>query len=402
MSTTTEQQLELIEMPGVQTRLNDQEEQTLLKVLREANSLSTAGEGDAFEKEFTAYIGSADAVALSSCSSALEMAAILSGLGSDDEVIIPAHTFVATAVPFARTGATIKWADIDPDKRTICPASIESLVTEKTKVIVAVHLYGLPCDMDEIMAIAAKNNLLVVEDCAQAPGAKYKSKYVGSIGDFGCFSFHTHKNITTLGEGGMLTVRNTEHSNQARRMRWMGNWPFAGEREKDWVPAGNDLVPTLEGKWPVNFCMGEPNCAVGRLLIKRLDQIDQQRREQADRFKDALKDYPELVFQSTPDDREHAFHLMVARYDGQAHGKSRDNLIVLSRNKYKLKLFVQYWPLYHSELFSKFGFGEANVPECDRFFNNMISFPWFSDMPDDLIDEMANRTRNILDELRGG
>lgn len=402
MATSIDQDLQLIEMIGVQTRLNDAEEQALLKVLREAKTLATGPEGEALEKEFAAYLGSGDAVALSSCSSALELSAILTGLKEGDEVIIPAHTFVATAVPFGRTGATIKWADIDTDTRVVSAASIASLITDKTKVIVAVHLYGLPCDMDAIMALADKHNIQVVEDCAQAPGAKYKGKYVGSIGHFGCFSFHTHKNINTLGEGGMLTVRDPKLAVDARRLRWMGNWPIEGERKRYWEPAMSDLVEPIPGRWPANFCMGEPNAAVGRLLIKRLDDINQQRREQAARFMVFFKDYPEMSFQAVPEGCEHVYHLMNARYDGQAHGKDNGDLIERLFEKYKLKCIVQYWPLNRSDLFKKFGFGDAVVPETDRFFDNMISFPWWSSMGDDLVDDMARRAVSALDEMRGG
>ncbi len=401
MATTTDQDLQLIEMISVQTRLTSEEEQALLKVLREALTLATGPQGEAFEKEFAAYAGSGDAVCLSSCSSALELSAILTELEPGDEVIIPAHTFVATAVPFGRTGATIKWADIDADTRVASPSSIESLITDKTKVIVAVHLYGLPCDMDAIMAIADARGIAVVEDCAQAPGAVYKGKRVGAIGHFGCYSFHTHKNINTLGEGGMLTVRNPDHGRAARRLRWMGNWPIEGERDRYWVPAMADLVEPIPGRWPVNYCMGEPNAAVGRMLIKRLDAINAQRREQAARFMNYFADYPELSFQAVPDGCEHAYHLMNARYDGEAYGKTNDDLIDCLYNKYKIKAIVQYWPLNRSDLFKKFGFDDAVVPETDRFFDNMVSFPWWSDMGDDLIDDMATRTRSALDEMRG-
>ena len=395
-----------IVMPGVQTRLSADEEQVLLRVLREADTLSIgvggAPENDAFEKDFTRFTGCADSVALSSCSSALELTAILSGLDPGDEVIMPAHTFVATAVPFARTGATVRWADIDRDTREISAESIASLICERTKVLVVVHLYGLPADMDAIMAIAEEHNLVVVEDCAQAPGAVYKGRRVGSIGHFGCFSFQTHKNMPTLGEGGMLTVRDRRHGRQARRLRWMGIWAFEGQREKDWVPAGNNLVEPIPGRWPLNYCMGEPNAAVGRQMLKRLDDINQQRRHQARRFMAALADYPELSFQHVPDGCQHAYHLMSARYDGRQYGKSRDDLMTLVRDKYQLTCIVQYWPLNRAELFEKFGFGQADVPETDRFYDNMISFPWWSDMPDELLDDMAGRTRDALDELRRG
>ena len=402
MNETAVSTLAPITMPGVQTRLTEDEEQVLLRVLREANALAVGAKGgpenDAFEADFSEFLGCGDAVALNSCSSALELSAMISGLGPRDEVIMPAHTFVATAVPFARTGATVKWADIEPDTRVVSAASIAALITDRTRVLVVVHLYGLPANMDDITAIAREHELIVVEDCAQAPGARYKGRRVGTFGDFGCFSFHSHKNIQTLGEGGMLAVRNPEHGEEARRMRWMGNWPFEHDREKDWVPAGNNVVQPAPDRWPGNFCLGEPSAAVGRRMLERLDAINEQRRRQAKRFMGALRDFPELDFQHVPEGREHAYHLMSARYDGAR----RDDLITRMREKYRVKCFVQYWPLQNTELFRNFGFGEADVPETMRFYNNMISFPWWSDMSDDLLDDMADRTRQALQERRGG
>ena len=388
-----------IAMPGVQTRLNREEEQTLLRVLREANTLATGPEGEAFEKEFADFAGAGGAVCLNSCSSALELSAILSGLGKGDEVILPAHTFVATAVPFVRTGATLRWADIAPETRLVTAETIAPLITPATKVIVAVHLYGLTVDMDPILALAAEHGLTVIEDCAQAPGAVYKGRRVGSMGDFGCYSFHTHKNINTLGEGGMLTVRNPEHAVLGRRMRWMGNWPWEGERELYWQPSMCNLVEPAPGLLPVNFCMGEPNAAVGRLLIKRLDDVNAQRRQQADRFFDVLGDLPELHFQEVRPGCEHVYHLMAARYDPAPSGKTRDDLIGVLDSEYQLKCLVQYWPLNRSELFGNLGLAEADVPETDRFFDNMISFPWWSEMGDELIDDMAGRVKAAVEAL---
>lgn len=391
-----------IEMTGVQTRLNAEEEQALLKVLREAKSLSAGPEGQALEKEFTELFGCADAVAVNTCTSALELTAVLSGLGSDDEVILPAHTFISSSVPFARTGAGVRWADIDPDTRLLSADTIEPLITPRTKVLVVVHLYGLTAQMDPIMALADKHNLIVVEDCAQAPGASYKGRRVGTIGNFGCYSFQTQKNINTLGEGGILAVRDKQQAIDARRLRWMGNWPFEGEREQYWLPAMGNIVEPISGHWPFNYCMGEPNCAVGRLLIKRLDAINAQRQAQAERFRGRLAEFEELSFQTIHDGCEHVYHLMSARYDGQQWGKTRNDLIQLLHQKYNLKCIVQYWPLNRTELFRKFGFAQANIPETDRFFDSMISFPWWSDMADEVIDDITDRTASALDELRGG
>ena len=406
MSDVKTDALTMIEGPPVGTPLNEEEIEAMVDAVRSGRSLGIGGAGgpenDAFEKEFTEFTGCAVSVAVNSGSSALELAALLTRVGPGDEVILPAHTFVSSAVPFGRTGATLKWADIDPGTHLLSAKSVESIITPRTKVIVAVHLYGLPVEMDPIMALAEKHGLLVVEDCAQAPGAKYKGHRVGSIGDFGCFSFHTAKNITTLGEGGMLTARDPRHGLEARRMRWMGNWPFEGNREKDWIPAGSNLVEPYPGGWPVNFCMNVPAITIGRLLLKRLDKINDQRRRQAKRFIDALSDYKEIDFQHVPDHCEHAYHLMVSQYDAPSTGHSRDDLFKLMREKYRVKVIVQYWPLYHSELFASHGFGEANVPETDRFYASMVSFPWWSDMGDDLLDDMADRTRRGLDEFKAG
>ena len=136
-------------------------------------------------------------------------------------------------------------------------------------------------------------------------------------------------------------------------------------------------------------------------MLKRLDAINEQRRHQANRLIDALADYPELDFPHADYEHEHVYYMAPACYDGGAHGKSHDDLIELLRNKYKLHTNVGNWPLYRSELFDQFGFGEADVPEVDRFYDNMVIFPWWSDMPDDLIDDMASRTRAAMDELRG-
>ena len=388
---------------SVQTRLNEEEEQALIKHLREAGTYSVGGpEGAAFEKEFAAFIGSAEAVSLNSCSSALELVAEFTHLKPGDEVILPAHTFVASAVPFARHGVSVKWADIDPATWVISADSIAKLITAKTKLIVVVHLYGMPADMDAIMAVARSHSIPVVEDCAQAPGARYKGKRVGSMGDFGCFSFHSQKNMTTLGEGGMLTLSDPKLALAARRIRWMGNWPFEGERAKYWKPAMANLVVPLAGHWPRNYCMGEPNCVVGRLLVKRLDKINAQRQRQANRLITALRDFSELKFQNVPAGYEHVYHLMPSNYDGSKYGKKNDDLIELLFTKYNLKCIVQYWPLYRAELFREFGLGKADAPITDKHFDNMVSFPWWSDMPDALIDDMATRIASALTELRAG
>lgn len=395
-----------IEMPAVQTRLNEAEEAELLRVVRAgaAYAIGVGGKGgtecDAFEEAFNSLMGCDNALAVSSCSSALELIAMLSVLGPGDEVVLPTHTFIASAVPFARTGATLRWADIDPHTWVVSAETLAAHITDRTKLLVIVHLYGMPADMDGIMVLAQEHDLLVAEDCAQAPGARIRGRRVGTYGDFACFSFHSHKNINSLGEGGMLVTRDPAHALQARRLRWMGTWPYEQERERDWLPSGHDIVEPMEGCWPVNVCMGEANAAVGRAMLQRLDAINEARRHAASRYMAPLAEFPELVFAQTPDDCEHVHYLLPARYDGEAHGRHRDDLIALLREKYRLKAITHCWPLNRTQLFKSRGFGIADVPETDRLFDNIIGVPWWTDMADDMLDDMAARMGSALSELR--
>ena len=387
-----------IDFPAIQTRYTPEEEQIVLETMRNSTSLTQGPELKAFEQEFAKYVGAPHALGVSSCTSALELAAVLSGIGEGDEVIVPAHTFVSSAVPFARTGARLVWADIDPDTRVVSAETIGARITDRTRVVVVVHLYGLMPPMDPIMELVKKHNLILVEDCAQAPGATCQGRRAGSFADFGCFSFHTQKNITTLGEGGMLTLRSDEMLEKAQGLRWMGHQPFEGQTHY-WQPAMTNLVQAVRGVWPVNFCFGEVQAALGRALLKRLDVINGSRRRQADQIRNALADYAELTFQEIPEGHLHAYHLLSARYDGPA-GKNRDDLIQLLLDEYRIKCIVQYWPLYRSDLFKAFGLGDADCPQTDRFFNNMLSFPWWTDMPQETIDYVISSIQGALTELR--
>jgi len=385
-----------VEMPAVQSRHTEEEIEAAAIAMRNCPTYSQGDELKAFEAEFAAYLGAPHAMGVSSATAALETAAVLADIGSGDEVVIPAHTFVSTAVPFARTGARIVWADIDPDTRVVSADTLLPRVTEKTRVVVVPHLYGLCAEMAPIVRLCAERDILLVEDCAQSPGAERGGRKAGTFGDFGCFSFHTHKNMTTLGEGGMLVCRSEQRDTIARKLRWMGNWPFEKKRERYWVPAMGDLVAAMPGVWPVNSCLGEIQAAVGRVVLRRLDAINDNRRAQADRFRSALADCPELVFPTVSEPRAHVYHLMAARVDNI----DRDALMERLLGVHQIKCIVQYIPLNRSPLFRAFGLGEADCPNTDAFFDNMISFPWWSDMPDDVLDYMIESVRAAVAALR--
>jgi len=374
----------------------------VVDAMRNADPLTGGQHLREFETMFSEYQGSGRAFGVASCTAALELTAVLSGVGNGDEVIVPGHTFCASAIPYARRGAKIVWADIDPGYRVVTAETIAPLITPKTKVIVVVHLYGLAAPMDEIMALAKDRDILVVEDCAQAIGASYKGQKVGSIGDFGCFSFHAQKNLTTLGEGGMLTVKSEKDAQKVSGLRLFGGRPFEGERERYWVPAMSNLDFDIENEWPYKFSLGEVQCALGKNLLKRLDDISVQRIEQAQKIMRALEDYPEVSFQEIPEGSTHVYHLLSLKYDGQKYGKTRDDLIEWLAFEYRIQAIVQYYPLYRYPMFVKAGFSEAHCPNTDAFFDNMVSLPFYPWFSEDQFEYLINCIKKALDQLRAG
>ena len=368
--------------------------------MQKADPLTQGKYQKEFEEKFSEYTKTKHSFAVSNCTAALELSAILSKIGKGDEIIIPGHTFCATAIPFARTGAKIVWADIDPETRVVSANTISKCITSRTKIIVVVHLYGLMIEMDSIMELAKRNNLYVVEDCAQALGAEYKGRKAGSFGDFGCFSFHCQKSITTLGEGGMLTVKSDTLAKLVPGLRHNGLRPYPPGREKFWLPAMNNVDFDLDNVWHYNFCINEVQCALGIESLKNLDAMNQKRKKRARKMIAALKDFPELSFQEIKEDKMHVYHLLSAKYDGSKFGKTRDNFIETMVQKYKIKTIIQYYPLYRYPIFKKAGFEKANCPNTDDFFDNMISFPFHYWMNDKDFQYMINSAKKTLIELR--
>ena len=176
----------------------------------------------AFEKEFSEYIGSQHSVSVGNGTDALCLAMRAMGIGPGDEVIAPSHTATATVASISMVGATPVLTDVDPVHYTLDPLSISNAITSKTKGVIAVHMYGQPADMDGITNIVQKNNLKLIEDCAQAPGAIYNNRRVGSIGDVGCFSFYPTKNLGALGDGGAIVTSDSALADQLRKLRQYG------------------------------------------------------------------------------------------------------------------------------------------------------------------------------------
>jgi dTDP-4-amino-4,6-dideoxygalactose transaminase/CMP-N-acetylneuraminic acid synthetase len=390
-----------INWSGRSKKYSESEVRTVVETMKNADPLTQGKYQKEFESKFSEYIGANHSFAVSSATAALELSAILCNFKEGDEVIIPAHTFCATAIPFARTKAKIVWADIDKDTRVVSAETISRCITPNTKAVVVVHLYGLIADMESIMRLARENNLLVIEDCAQAIGPELYGEKAGSFGDFGCFSFHCQKSVTTLGEGGVLTVKSNEHAKLIPGLKHNGCRPYNNEtRERYWLPAMSSVDFDIHNFWPYNFCLGEVQCALGTESLKTIDEENNLRRQRAKKIIEALKDYPELSFQKVNSEKSHVYHLLSAKYDGQKYGKNRDDLMELMIYKYKIKTVVQYYPLYRYPMFIKAGCSENNCPNTNHFFDNMISFPFHLHMSEEDVDYLIDSIKKSLEELR--
>jgi dTDP-4-amino-4,6-dideoxygalactose transaminase len=375
-----------------------EELETIVETAKSAVSLTQGRHRDEFEAAFKTYAGVEHAFAVCNAASALELTAQLCCFKSGDEVIIPSHTYTASAYPFLKKGAKLVWSDIDPVTRVVTVDTLRACITPHTKAIVVVHLYGYCADMPAIMALAQEHNLLVVEDVAQALGTELNGQKAGSYGDFGVFSFHSHKNVSTLGEGGMLVVRDPVRAAIVPMLRHNGHAVFSNEpREDYWRPAmGNLDLPMLGDDilMPNNFCLGEVECALGVKLLQRIDVLNDEKRKRAIRFIDELADHPVLQFHRVESTR-HNYHLLVARI---ANGW-RDVFIRTMAQEHGVQCVVQYYPLNRYPFYQKLGCGEANCPCADDFFDNMVSFPFQHSLNEGELDYIVASARSVLKKL---
>ncbi|WP_420833202.1 DegT/DnrJ/EryC1/StrS family aminotransferase [Pseudemcibacter aquimaris] len=261
----------------------------------------TGEECKLFELEFAELFDAKYAISLTNGTAALELALEALGVGDGDEVITTPRTFMASASCVVTRGAKPVFADVDFDSGNISAETIEAVITSNTKAIIPVHLAGMPCEMDDILSLAEKYNLYVIEDCAQAHGAKYKGRPVGSIGHFGAFSFCQDKIMTTGGEGGMLITNDEE--------LWKKAWAYKDHGKSYDAVYNRDHPPGfrwLAESFGTNFRMTEMQAAIGRIQLKLLPEWINRRQEYANKLDHVVSKYPALIKQDIPDYIEHA------------------------------------------------------------------------------------------------
>jgi len=320
-----------------------------------------------------------------SCSDALEMSALLSDINPGDEVIMPSYTFVSTANAFALRGARILFTDSMDENPNIDAEKIEALISKKTKVIVVVHYGGVACDMDRIMEVASRHNLIVVEDAAQALEAFYKGKQLGTIGSYGTFSFHETKNITS-GEGGMIAVNDASKVNQAEIMWEKGTNRAAfarGEVEKyEWVAIGSSFLPN------------ELTAAFLYAQLEHIDEIQQKRLQIWESYYNKLTNAglsEHITLPVIPDYAKHNGHLF---YITVKSNEIRDSLLNYLQ-AVGVNAVFHYLSLHNSPYFNNLHDGRS-LPNAERYSSTLLRLPFYFSLTEEEIDFVVDNIRDFF------
>ena len=327
-------------------------------------------EVEQFEQEFAAFNSARHAIGVGSGTEALHMGLRAMDIGPGDEVITTAHTAVATASAIVLSGATPVFVDIERDYFTIAPYQIESAITPKTKAIIPIHIYGQPANMTAVMEIAQKHGLKVIEDCAQAHGAKYNGKRVGSIGDVGCFSFYPTKNLGSIGDGGALV---TNDDSLAQKIKLF--------REYGWEER---YISTKEG-W--NSRLDEVQAAILRIKLRKLDSNNDRRRKLADNYKKELVGLP-LELPIVREGATHVYHLFVIKTD------QRDILREYFQ-KNGIQTTIQYpVPIHHQQFYVDL-LGKTSLPVTEKMASKILSLPMYPELEEADQKQVINVLHNF-------
>ena len=365
--TTTTMHVPFVDLHAQHAPLRRDIERALSSLLDRGDFILGA-EVERFESDYAAFIGARHAIGVGTGLSAIELALRAFGIGAGDEVITPANTFIATVLAIMSAGATPVFVDIDPETYLIDRAAIAAAATSRTRAIVPVHLYGQPVDLDGVMSIAARHNLVVVEDAAQAHGARYKGRRAGSVGHAAAFSFYPSKNLGAIGDGGMIT---TSDDAAAAKIRLLRNY---GPRVKYYhsVPGTNSRLDTLQA-------------AVLRLKLRHLDGWNAARRRHADAYASRLG---ALVRTPTAAaGAEHIFHLYVIETD------RRDALQAALKAR-QIDTGVHYpVPAHLQEACAPLGYRAGTFPATEAAARRILSLPMYAELTDDHIEYVADAIR---------
>lgn len=352
--------------------------------------ITTGPKTFSFEEMFAKKVGSQYAIAVNSCTAALHLALVAIGIKKGDEVITTPFTFAATAEVVINQNAKPVFADVEKGTYNIDPISIEEKITNKTKAILPVHYAGHACQMDEIMDIAKKNDLFVIEDAAHAIGSMYKNKIIGSISDITCFSFYATKNITTA-EGGMITTNNGE---LAEKMRILSLHGISKDAWKRYSSEGSWYYEILYSGYKYN--MNDVQASIGIHQLKKLDQMEERREEIANFYYDSLKEVPQIITPTVKNYTKHAWHLYSIQINTDLLNISRNDFIEALKAE-NIGTSVHFIPLHlHHYYKEKYGFKRGDFPVAESVYDREISLPLYPKMTDKDAKDVVSAVKKII------
>lgn len=348
-----------------------------------------------FEKEFAAFTGSKYAVALANGTLALDVALKALGIGEGDEVIVTPRTFIASISSVVNAGATPVFADVDLNSQNIEAYTIEAVLTTKTKAIVVVHLAGMPADMDAIMALATKHNLYVIEDCAQAHGAKYKGRSVGSIGHISAWSFCQDKIMTTGGEGGMVTTNDEQ--------LWRKMWSYKDHGKSYEAVYEREHAPGfrwLHESFGTNWRMTEVQAVIGRIQLKRMATWQAKRLNYAQQIWETAKQLPGLRVADISADVTHAAYKCYVFVEGDA--SLRDKIMQMINERGVPCFSGSCSEVYLEKAFDNTGFRpEEPLPVAKKLGETSLMFLVHPTLTQAEIDKTCAVLKDVMEESCG-
>lgn len=393
-----------------------EEEQAALEAMRQ-DTLTMGPQVKRFQEVFAAHHQVRHAFAVSNCTTGMHLCTQLMDIRAGDEVIVTPNTFIATSLVVLKEKAIPVYADIDPRTYNISPEAIARKITPRTRAIYVVHYGGLMCDMDPIMALARKHNLYVLEDCAHAPDAEYKGRKAGSIGDVGVFSFHSLKNITTCGEGGMITTNRDEWAAPIEALRCMNldhyrpgqtRWEYSGgivmEKRTPldyWIPSHFD-VKDVNGHWGNNYRMNEIQAAVGRVQVGRLPALTARRRAIGQAITAGLQGIRGVTPVFEPEGYRHVYHLYTLCVEPDELGASRDDFLRILYKEEGIQAILHYQPTYHFSGVKNLA-APGNCPRAEAFFyHREMNLPMHPRLTDGDVAAIVEGVRNAARKAREG
>jgi dTDP-4-amino-4,6-dideoxygalactose transaminase len=375
-------------LPIAQPDLDDDDVAEVVNTLR-SGWLVYGPKTQRLEQEFAAMVGAKHALGVNSCTAGLHLSLLAAGVGPGDEVITTPLTFAATANVILHVGATPVLADICADDLNIDPEQIERRITPRTKALIPVHYGGQACRMDEILDIARRNNLTVIEDAAHCAGSGYKERMVGNIGDLASFSFYPVKNMTT-GQGGMVTTNDDALAAQIVALRNHGLDSNAWNR---YSAEADRLFYTMSAPG-FNYGMFDLLASIGLGQLRRLPAFNAKRRVLAEHYTRAFADVPQIETPTVRDDVTTNWHLYVIRL--------RDARVTRAELAARLKqrgigTSVHYYPIhYHPYYRERFGFQRGDYPVCEAEFERILSLPLFPKMDERDVERVVAAVGEIV------